>query len=216
MHDIENLIIRLEQPRDYRAVEVMTREAFWNLYVPGGDEHYLAHILRSSEDFLPELDFVAELEGVLIGNIMFSRSWVESDDGRRWDTVTFGPLCVLPAYHGRGVGSALVRHALEAARAQGHRAVSIHGAPNYYKRFGFDHGKAYGIANHEGKYPAANLFLPLYPDALNGVQGRAYESPTFQLLDSKAVEEFDKGFPPKKKERLPSQEDFLRIVQTYL
>lgn len=74
MQDNEEIIIRLEKPEDYRNVEELNREAFWNHFVPGGDEHYLVHTMRSHPDFVPELAFVAEKNGEIIGNIMYSRS----------------------------------------------------------------------------------------------------------------------------------------------
>ena len=53
-------IIRLENPCDYRTVETITREAFWNLSVPGCDEHYYVHVMRSHADFIPELEMKSE------------------------------------------------------------------------------------------------------------------------------------------------------------
>ena len=54
--------IRNERKEDYRIVEELTRKAFWNMNEPGCNEHYLAHILRGHKDFIPEPDFVAEIE----------------------------------------------------------------------------------------------------------------------------------------------------------
>ena len=57
-----NIPIRQEQPQDYDTVEQITREAFWNLYRPGCEEHLIVHKLRKHPDFIPELAFVIELE----------------------------------------------------------------------------------------------------------------------------------------------------------
>ena len=54
----EKVCIRNERESDYQTVEQITREAFYNMYVPGCFEHYLVHIMRAHEDFIPELDFV--------------------------------------------------------------------------------------------------------------------------------------------------------------
>ena len=62
--------IRNERPEDFQKVEEMTRKAFYNQYIPGCVEHYLVHIMRQHPDFLPQLDFVLELDGQVIGNIM--------------------------------------------------------------------------------------------------------------------------------------------------
>lgn len=75
------MTIRNERPEDFRAVEELTKKAFWNVNVPGCSEHYLVHILRSHADFVSELDFVAEFDGKKIANIMFTRSRLRGEDG---------------------------------------------------------------------------------------------------------------------------------------
>ena len=65
-----DIIMRNETENDYRVVEEITREAFWNLYVPGCNEHYIVHVMRDHPDFLKELDFVAEYNGKIVGNII--------------------------------------------------------------------------------------------------------------------------------------------------
>lgn len=205
------IFIRNERPEDHFTVENLTREAFWNLHVPGCDEHYLVHMLRESEDFLPEFDFVAEVDGHIVGNIMFSRSRVVGQDGRSFSTITFGPVSVLPEYQRRGIGRALIERGLQCARASGHRAVIIYGSPAYYARFGFRPGKDYDIRTSDGKYAAALQALELFPDALQGVTGRFRESEAFDV-DRKAAEEFDKRFPHKEKLALPSQAEFRKIA----
>lgn len=60
--------IRNEQKTDYKIVEEITRKAFYNVYIEGCVEHYLVHIMRQHEDFIPELDLVIELDGKVIGN----------------------------------------------------------------------------------------------------------------------------------------------------
>ena len=73
--------IRNEEPRDHEAVEALTRRAFYNLYVPGCVEHYLVHIVREHKDFIPELDFVLEEDGRIIGNIMYTRARLVDETG---------------------------------------------------------------------------------------------------------------------------------------
>ena len=72
----QNTIIRLERESDYREVENLTREAFWNVYRPGCTEHYVLHLYRGNPDFIPELDFVMETDGIIMGHVMFSRVWI--------------------------------------------------------------------------------------------------------------------------------------------
>ncbi|MDY6957979.1 MAG: N-acetyltransferase, partial [Halobacteriota archaeon] len=99
-----NINIRREEETDYRVVEEITREAFWNLNVPGCEEHYLVHCLRKHPDFIRELDYVAEIEGKVVGNIMYTKSFVVDEDQDKIDTITFGPLSVLPEYQRKGIG----------------------------------------------------------------------------------------------------------------
>ena len=86
------MIIRLEKPADYREVENLTREAFWNIYRPGCTEHYVLNQYRSNPDFIPELDFVMEEDGRLIGHIMFSKAELVLPDGTLKPSWTFGPI----------------------------------------------------------------------------------------------------------------------------
>lgn len=69
--------IRLEQPEDYRTVEELAREAFWNVYRPGCLEHYVINQLRSDEDFVKELDLVIEKDGEIIGQNIFMKSHIK-------------------------------------------------------------------------------------------------------------------------------------------
>ncbi len=97
--------IRLEREDDRREVENLTREAFWNVYRPGCTEHYVLHRYRSNPDFIPELDFVMEEDGKIIGQVMYSKAWIVCDDGREIPAWTFGPIgihqpnaAVLPSF----------------------------------------------------------------------------------------------------------------------
>ena len=88
----KKITIHLETKDDYRAVENLTREAFWNVYRPGCMEHYVLHCYRDDPAFVPELDFVMELNGELIGQVIYVRSEIDCDDGRKVPIMTFGPI----------------------------------------------------------------------------------------------------------------------------
>ena len=124
---MKNLIIRLETEKDYKAVENLTREAFWNVYKPGCSEHYVLHTYRSSPDFVSELDFVMEKDGVLIGHVMFVRANIDTDDGRVLPIMTFGPISIHPDYQRQGYGKILLDYALEKAAEMGAGAICIEG-----------------------------------------------------------------------------------------
>lgn len=201
------LTIRQEQESDYRAVEELTREAFWNLNAPGCCEHALLHKLREHEDFLRELDLVAELDGVLAGHIAYSRAWIEREDNSRFEVLCFGPVSVRPDVQGKGVGSALIKHSLRLAKQAGYRAVCILGDPRYYSRFGFHCGERYDIRMADGLYAVPLQVLELRSGAMSGVAGRFIESAGFEISQEE-TEQFDRTFPPKKKEERASQQVF--------
>jgi len=209
---MEQFTIRLEREEDYRAVENLTREAFWNHHVPGCDEHYLAHVLRESGCFLPELDFVAECDGALVGNIMYTRANVLCDSGETLPVLSFGPLSVLPSWQGKGVGSALVNHSLKKAAELGYNAVLIYGDPAFYSRLGFRSAESFGIGTMYDTYADALQALEMVADALREKAGRFAEDHAYEV-DEAASAEFDQTFPPKEKlEGLPSQLKFLQHV----
>ena len=198
--------IRRETEADFRAVEELMREAFWNLNAPGCDEHFIAHNLRAHPDFLPELDFVAVHGAEIVGSVMYSRSRVEDNP-----VVTFGPLAVLPVYQRRGVGAALLQKTLPLCREMGFRAVVIYGNPAYYARFGFRPARAFDVRTSDNMYAAALQVLELYPDAMRGITGRFFESDAFEV-DVRASEAFDKGFPRRERRVTPTQREFERLA----
>lgn len=195
------ITIRPERREDYKTVEELTRDAFWGFSTPACDEHLLAHKLRKIPAFVPELDFVAETDGKIVGNIMYTKSKVVGGNGIEHEVLTFGPLSVLPDYQGMGVGSALVKHTVSEARRLGYRAILIFGHPDYYTRFGFKRAGDFNITTSAGKNFDAFMALELVPDALKGVTGRFYEDPVFEI-DTDETAEFEKSFPPKEKRLL--------------
>ncbi len=108
----QNIVIRRETDSDHRAVENLVRESFWNVYRPGCHEHYVLHRLRSDPAFVPELDFVMEEDGRLIGQNMFMRAVIRADDGRDIPIMTMGPICIAPDLKRRGYGTRLLDYSL--------------------------------------------------------------------------------------------------------
>lgn len=200
------IIIRSERPEDYRSVEELTKRAFWNVNVPGCDEHYLAHILRSHEDFIPELDLILELDGKIIANIMYTKSWLIDENGNEKEILTFGPLSVLPEYQRHGYGKRLLDYSLEKASEMGYEAVVIFGNPENYIPRGFKNCKRFNVSVN-GKFPVAMLVKELCEGALSGNSWNFRESAAYNY-NPDDVEEFDKSFPQMKKEHKPSQELF--------
>ena len=133
----KNIMIRPETKEDYRAVENLTREAFWNVYRPGCMEHYVLHCYRNDPAFVPELDFLMELDGELIGQIIYVQSEIDCDDGRKVSIMTFGPIGIAPAYKRQGYGKQLLDYSMEKAREMGAGALAITGNIDFYGKSGF-------------------------------------------------------------------------------
>ncbi len=185
----------------------MTREAFWNLYVPGCSEHYCLHNMRSSSDFISELDFVAELNGKLVGNIVYTHGKLINATGETYKVISFGPVSVLPTYQRQGIGSALIKYSLDKAKYLGFTAVLIYGNPRYYNRFGFRCAERYDITNSEGKFAVALMAIELAPGTLRKISGRFIESEVFKV-DEDGFQKYENTFPPKYKAVTESQTEF--------
>ncbi|HQQ68294.1 MAG TPA: N-acetyltransferase [Candidatus Cloacimonadota bacterium] len=206
-----NITIRLEMPSDYREVEEITRDAFWDENVPGCDEHYLAHALRTESAFVPELDLVAEQDGEIVGNIMYATAEVIARDGSHHQVLTFGPLTVKPERQGEGIGSLLVKHSLKRAGEMGFRAVLIYGDPGYYKRFGFLPARDFGIHTPYNTYSPALQVFELLPGSLTGISG-AFEEGEAYHLDPDEAAAFDLFFSSREKGFKESQLRFQEIL----
>ena len=200
-------IIRLEKKEDYREVENLVREAFWNVYRPGCSEHYVIHVLRDDPAFVRELDFVMEQDGRLIGQTMFMKIIIEADDGRIIPVLTMGPIGILPERKRQGYGKALLDYSLEKAKALGYGAVLFEGNIGFYGNCGFDYAGKFGIRYHDLPEDAdASFFLcrELIPGYLDGITG-VYQTPQGYYVRDEDVEIFDREFPEKVKLRLPGQ-----------
>jgi putative acetyltransferase len=195
----------------------LVRDAFWNHFQPGADEHLILHLLRQSPDFVPELYLVAESEGRLVGAIAYSRSRVVGQvqggggQGTATETlcVTFGPLAVAPACRKQGIARRLVRHSWSVAGELGYPACLIYGDVRIYGRLGFRLAERWDVANEEGDFHLSLLAHPLRPGGMEAlVGGRFVESSVFASITPEAVEAFDASFPPREKGGGAFQEEF--------
>ena len=177
------------------------------MHVPGCEEHYLAHILRSHKDLIPELDLVAELDGKIIGNVMYTISHLTDENGKDKEILTFGPLAVLPEFQRMGVGKALLERSFDIARSLGYDVIVIFGHPGNYVSRGFISCKKLNICLEGDIFPTAMLVKELKEGALDGRKMIFSESSAFNYNSSEA-EKFDRLFPEKKKEYRISQEEF--------
>lgn len=204
---MKNLNIRNEKKEDYRAVENLIRESFWNVYRPGCLEHYVIHKLRDDVDFIPELSFVMELNGKLIGQNMFMKANIKADDGRDIPITTMGPICIAPELKRKGLGKILLDYSLTKAKEFGCKALCFEGNIDFYGKSGFEFASKFGIRYHgspEGEDASFFLCKELEEGYLDGITGE-YAPPQGYFVDEDEAEVFDKNFPPKEKLKLPSQ-----------
>ncbi|MBQ8028184.1 MAG: N-acetyltransferase [Clostridia bacterium] len=200
-------IIRLEKTEEHRETEALVREAFWNVYRPGCLEHYVLNQLRNDKAFVPELNFVMEKDGRLIGQNMFMRAAIKADDGSDLPIMTMGPICISPELQGQGYGKILLDYSLEKAAELGCGALCFEGNINFYGKSGFTYASEFGIRYHglpEGADASFFLCKELKKGYLDGISGE-YTPPKGYFVDEAEAEEFDKQFPPKEKLKLSTQ-----------
>ena len=205
-----NVVIRKERKEDYREVENLVRESFWNVYRPGCMEHYVLKRLRDNPDFVPELDFVMEKDGRIIGQNVFVRAVIRSDTGKDIPIMTMGPICIAPEFKRKGCGKILLDYSLEKAKEAGCGALCFEGNILFYGKSGFTYAGDFGIRYHGlGEDDDASFFLcrELIPGYLDGVTGE-YAPPEGYFVCEKepeAFEEYEASFPFKEKLKLPGQ-----------
>lgn len=205
--DKNNITIRLEKKEEYRAVENLVREAFWNVYRPGCLEHYVLNQLRTDPSFISELDFVMELNGKLIGQNVFVKAMIKADDGSEVPIVTMGPICITPELKGKGYGKVLLDYSLDKAAKMGFGAVCFEGNIDFYGKSGFTYASEFGIRYHgvpDGEDASFFICKELIPGYLDGITGE-YETPAGYFVDEAEADEFDKGFPYREKLKQPGQ-----------
>lgn len=200
-------IIRLERKDEHREVENLVREAFWNVYRPGCLEHYVLHCLRNDPAFIPELDFVMERDGKLIGQNVFMRASIAADDGRTIPIMTMGPICIAPECKRQGYGKILLDYTIEKAAELGAGALCFEGNIDFYGKSGFTYASEFGVRYHglpDGEDASSFLCRELIPGYLNGITG-VYATPAGYFVDEEEAEAFDREFPTKQKLKLPGQ-----------
>ena len=202
--------IRLEQPGEERAVENLTREAFWNVYRPGCTEHFVLNQYRNNPDFIPELNLVMEEDGRLIGHVMYSRAELILDDGTRRPSWTFGPISIHPDYKRKGYGLKLLKYSLEKARELGIDFLCMEGNINFYRQAGFYLASKLGIHYHaEPRDAEVPYFLAqeLIPGWLNGIEATYCPPRGYFVADERPedFEAYEATFPPKEKRFQPGQ-----------
>ena len=204
-----NFTIRQEESKDFFIVENLVREAFWNVYQPGCDEHFIVNQYRDNPDFIKELSLVLELDNKIIGYIMFSKAQIDCDNGTKLDVVTFGPLAIHPDFQRKGFGKILVDYSLEKAKDLGYTCVFICGNGEFYGKSGFIPATTKGIRYADDPEGEALYFLckELKENFLKDVYGIYHDPKGYFIPHEKpeAFEKYESTFPKKEKLKLPGQ-----------
>ncbi len=168
--------------------------------------------MRGCEAFIPALDFVAEIDRKIVGNIVYMKGRILGDDGINREVLSFGPLSVLPQYWRMGIGSVLIKHTIGLAKNAGYNGILIYGDPAYYYRFGVVPAERFGIGTPDNMYAEPLQALELVEGALKDCSGRFFENVVYDV-DEAAATEFDRTFPSKElRDDLPSQERFRYLI----
>ncbi|MBQ3402256.1 MAG: N-acetyltransferase [Synergistaceae bacterium] len=205
-----SIIIRNETEDDYRNTECLVREAFWNVYRPGCTEHYILHRMRDNPAFIRELDLVMLIDGEIIGQNVFVRASITSDDGRIIPVSAMGPICIKPELQRKGYGKILLDYSLDMAANFGVGAVCFEGNIDFYGKSGFTQASNFGIRYHglpEGADASFFLCRELNTGYLDGITGE-YSPPDAYFMadnDPEGFSRFEATFPPKEKLTLPGQ-----------
>lgn len=194
------ILIRIEQEKDYRRVEEITKRAFsYPGRIERGQigcpfEHWMVHELRKRDGIL-SLSLVAEVNGSIVGHIICSESVVKTAD-KTLPVLNFGPLSVLPEYQRKGIGATLLKAMIKEAGLLGYGAILFFGRPEYYPQFGFKEAKEYGITDSEGYNYPAFMGMELIPQYLSEVYGgKFYESDIYNDdLNKETVRAFNVTF----------------------
>lgn len=185
--------IRLEQEKDYREVENLTREAFWNVYRPGCVEHYVLNQYRNNADFIPELSLVMIEDGKIIGHVMYSKASLTLDDGTEFPAWTFGPISIHPDYKRKGYGLKLLNYSIAKAREMGIGMLCMEGNIDFYRHAGFVVASTLRLHYHgEPKDAEVPYFLAqeLIPGYLDGIEG-TYHTPRGYFVADEHPDDFE-------------------------
>lgn len=202
-----NIKIRLEKESDYKYVENLVRESFWNVYRPGCIEHFLLHELRKSVNFVKELDFVMELDNRIIGQVAFIKSTIKDKDNKDVTILTLGPICIANEYKRKGYGKILLDYSINKARELGYEVIFLEGNIDFYSKSGFNYASTYNIKYHglsDEDDSSFFLCLELKENFLENIKGE-YFTPEAYLINEEDALKFDEAFSKKEKLKLPGQ-----------
>lgn len=202
--------LRLENEKDYFEVENLTREAFWDVYRPGCNEHLVINKLRQSDSFIKDLDYVLIEDNKIVGNIVYSKMFTGSEGKMSNEVIAFGPISVHPDFQRKGLGKKMIEYTLDKAKDLGYKAVLITGNNNYYNPLGFESASRYNIylpGTSEDDEAVYFMVKELEEGYLKNIGG-IYDFDTCFNVSENELEIFEKKFP-KKVKREPKETDLI-------
>ncbi|UWY26293.1 N-acetyltransferase [Flavobacterium sp. TR2] len=174
------ITLRQENKNDFQSVFQLIEKAFEKEEYSDHKEQFLVERLRKSDAFIPELSIVAELDGKIVGYILFTKLKIKNDLNS-FESLALAPVSVLPEFQGKGIGSKLILHGHEIAKDLGYKSVILLGHQDYYPRFGYELCEKYNI-KMPFDVPAENcMVIALTEDGLKNVNGEVvYPSVFFE------------------------------------
>jgi putative acetyltransferase len=148
--------IRRVQKEDFASIHELVKIAFQTAEMPPANEEDYVLKWRASDNYISELEFVAEEKGEIIGHIMLQKLKVHTNDNDNYSGLLVAPLCVKLEYRSQGIGEKLLYVGFEKAKEMGYTSAFLAGNPKYYNRFGF---KEIGEFDIENKTAIPNQFV---------------------------------------------------------
>ena len=174
-----NIIIRKENSFDHNWVDELTEKAFETLEISDHNEGKLVDKLRKAPTFIEELSLVAELDGQVVGHILFTPIIIDNGQ-QKFQSLVLAPVSVLPEFQKMGIGGELIRAGHQKAKELGFQSAILLGHTEYYPRFGYKPASTWGIKTHI-PLPSDDVFMAveITEDGLKGVSGTVVFPPEF-------------------------------------
>ena len=178
----EKVTIRPEEHRDYKSIVSLILRSFQEGtdYSDGTDIIALVEEIRDSKYYIPELSYVAELDGKVVGHFLFSKFPLSPtregghDDETESGIVMLAPVSVHADCFRRGIGTSMLLQGMEKVRELGYRGITVEGNYRFYNRLGFRTSSEYHIYPTSGypmQEPRCMMCQETYEGTLDGVHG---------------------------------------------
>lgn len=133
-----NILIRKEEEKDYKNIYEVNKLAFGQ-----ENESKLVEKIRKSNNFIPDLSLVADINNRIVGHILFSK--IKIIGSSIFETIALAPMAVIPEFQRQGVGSELINRGMEKAKELGFNSIIVLGHKDYYPKFGFKRASEWNI-----------------------------------------------------------------------